>query len=142
MNIHPDDLLFFNEVAAAMKLVAGQYGLPLRSVTAYPMPTRGMADRLGDCCATGDIRLVMRATVDGAWVEEPRTPEDIWRTAAHELAHLRHLNHGVAFQEFEEEMRTAIGNRREDHQDKVLRRLVKLQAARDGEATPREHRGR
>lgn len=132
--VHPDDLLFFNEVAEVMRKVAKIYDLPLRSITGYPMPTKGMADRLGECYGNGDIRLVMRATVNGVWCEEPRTPELVWKTAAHELAHLRHMNHGVAFQEFHDELMEAVKNRREDHQDKIIKKLVKMQAAREGEA--------
>lgn len=133
--VHPDDLLFFNEVAQAMKLVAKQYELPLRTISGYPMPQNGMANRLGDCSHTGDIRLVLRCTVDGQWCDAPMSPKEVWDTAAHELAHLRHMNHGVAFQEFEEELRIAIKNRQEDHTQKVLDRLVKLQKSRESEAT-------
>jgi hypothetical protein len=133
-NLHPDDLLFFNEVVQAMRHVARAYELPLRSVTPFPMPEQGLADRLGDCNGSGDIRLVMRATVNGEWCEEPRTPEKVWRTAAHELAHLRHMNHGAAFQEFWQELELAMQNRQADHREKVLARLVKMQASREGEA--------
>ena len=135
MPIHPDDLLFFNEVADAMRKIATKYNLPLRSITGYPMPTQGMADRLGDCNSGGDIRLVMRATENGVWCPAPRTPKDIWRTAAHELAHLKHLNHGVAFQEFEEEMQAALENLTQpNHRQKLITKLIKLQASRQGEA--------
>jgi len=67
MTIHPDDILTFNEVVAAMKRVADKYSLPLKSVTGMPMPRRGMADRLGYCGWDGNIRLVLRCTVDGQW---------------------------------------------------------------------------
>lgn len=132
--IHPDDVLFFNEVVGVMRRVAKHYDLPLTHVAAYPMPSKSMADRLGDCGHDGVIRLVMRATVDGQFVEEPRSPEDVWRTAAHELAHLRHMNHGLAFQTFELEMRQAVANFRVDHRQKVIDRLVKMAASRDSEA--------
>jgi hypothetical protein len=133
--IHPDDLLFFNEVAAAMRRVAKRYDLSLRSITHFPMPAEGLADRLGDCCSTGDIRLVMRATENGQWVDAPRSPASVWETAAHELAHLRHHNHGHAFQEFFLELRQALANDGEpDHKEKVLDRLVKLQRQRESEA--------
>lgn len=131
---HVDDLLFFTEVATAMTAVAKAYTLPLRIISHLTMPLKGMADCMGKCDATGHIRIVMRCTVDGVWCDEPLSPTEIWDTAAHELAHLRHMNHGVNFQEFEEEMREALSNRQEDHQEKILRRLVKLQASKESEA--------
>lgn len=132
--VHPDDLIFFNEVAEVMRTVAKLYDLPLRSITGYPMPQKGMANRLGDCSHTGDIRMVLRCTVNGVWCEAPLSPDEVWDTAAHELSHLRHFNHGKAFQEFEEEMRLAVRNRQEDHRQKVINRLVKIQALRQSEA--------
>jgi hypothetical protein len=135
LNLHPDDLLFFNEVAAAMRRVAARYELPLRTVSAFPMPASGMAGCKGDCATwSGDIRLVMRCTVDGVFCDEPRTPSEVWETAAHELSHLRHPNHGAAFQSFRLELSQALKNQQEDHKEKVLARLVKMQASRDGEA--------
>ncbi len=129
--LHPDDLLFFNEVVAVMKNVARQYELPLLAVEPYPMPTEGLAECRGDCSANHVIRLVMRCTVGGQFVDMPRTPESIWETAAHELAHLRHFNHGQGFQAFNIEMRQAIENRRHDHRQRVIDKLVKIKAQRD-----------
>ena len=132
--LHPDDVLFFHEVRTAMQKVARIYKLPLRSVTPMTMPESGMADMLGQCSSSGDIHIVMRATVDGEWCVAPRSPDSIWSTAAHELAHLKHMNHGAQFQEFALELLGAIENQTMDHREKVLARLVKMQASRDGEA--------
>ncbi len=132
--LHPDDVLFFHEVRQAMRRVAATYKLPLQSVTPMTMPEEGLADKLGDCSSSGHIRIVMRATVDGEWCSSPRTPALVWSTAAHELAHLKHMNHGEKFQEFAIELLTAIENQTMDHREKVLARLVKMQASRDGEA--------
>lgn len=132
--LHPDDVLFFHEVKRAMWNVATKYNLRLRSITPMPMPEKDLIDSLGDCNSSGDIRLVMRATVDGQWVNAPRSPKDVWSTAAHELAHLKHMNHGEKFQEFAMELFTAIENQLVDHREKVIERLVKMQACRDGEA--------
>lgn len=140
-HLHPDDVLFFNEVRTAMMKVARSYGLAVRSIEPLAMPEAGMAGRLGDCDASGAIRLVMRATVNGEWCAEPRTPELVWRTAAHELAHLRHFNHGVGHHEFTTELHEALDNLRENHQEKVLRRLVKMQAQREDAARRAEESG-
>lgn len=117
-----------------MRTVAKNYNLPLRAIIGYPMPLRGMANRLGDCSHSGEIRLVLRCTVDGQWCEEPLSPDTIWDTAAHELAHLRHMNHGEDFQQFAEELQVAMNNRKVDHKQKVLDKLIKLQASRNSEA--------
>jgi len=132
--IHPEDVLNFEEVRQAMFRVAKRYGLVLRSVTPHPKPEYRNAP-LGDCATwSGDIRLTMRGMERGTWDPEPRRLDDVWQTAAHELSHLRHPNHGVAFQEFQEELEEALENQTEDHREKVLRRLVKMQACRDSEA--------
>lgn len=132
--IHPDDVLDFNEVCAAMRRVAANYELPLKTITGLPMPKTGMANRLGDCSHDGHIRIVMRCTENGEWCPEPCNPKQIWETAAHELAHLRHFNHGSEFLDFCEELQTAMENQRTDHKQKVLDKLIKLQASRNSEA--------
>lgn len=133
MLIHPDDVMLFDEVSAAMWRVAKRYDLPLKKILTTPDPDHARA-YLGTCDHDGAVCLTMRGMDDGVWAAEPRRAEDVWKTAAHELAHLRHMNHGPAFQEFEEEMQEAIANQSEDHREKVLRKLVKMQAVRDGEA--------
>lgn len=132
--LHPDDVLFFHEVKATMFRVAAAYKLPLKQVRPQAMPEEGMADCLGRCTADGRIEIVMRATVDGQWAASPRTPELVWRTAAHELAHLQHFNHGPAFWALAAELEQAVKNQQETHRERVLRKLVKMQQVRDGEA--------
>lgn len=132
--IHPDDVLFFNEVVGVMQKVAKQYDLPLRQVVGASMPAEGMSDFKGRCSSDGTIELVMRCTVDGQFVAEPRSPQAVWDTAAHELAHLRHANHGVKFNEFWQELREAIDNLQVDHRQKTIDKLLKMQKSRDGEA--------
>lgn len=134
LNLHPDDVLFFYEVRDAMRKVAKRYELPLRSIEPATMPQNGMVDFLGLCSSTGDIKLVMRATVDGAFCDEPRTPADVWRTAAHELAHLRYMKHDESFHTLFLELMRAIDNQQIDYREKMIAKLVKMQASRDGEA--------
>jgi hypothetical protein len=79
----------------------------------------------------GDIELVMRATVDGVFVDAPRTPADVWRTAAHELAHLKHMNHGPQFTSSSLSSCARSTTLQEDHREKRIRKLVKMQQSRD-----------
>lgn len=143
-HLHPDDMVLFTTVTAAMRTVAAKYGLPLRSISPMPKPEQGI-DRLGDCTCFGDIRLILRFKVKGKWAE-PRREEDVWATAAHELAHLADIKdnrfttkceHGPAFIEFEQEMLQAMRNRRDEAADpkqKLLNKLVKMQEQAHGEA--------
>ncbi|MEN6605890.1 MAG: hypothetical protein ABFD60_01505 [Bryobacteraceae bacterium] len=131
--LHPDDVLLFHEIAAAMRQVSKRYNLKLHDVAPHPQPEYATAP-LGDCSIDGHIRLVMRGMTAGKWDDEPRREQDVWNTAAHELAHLRHFNHGIQFQEFETELIEAMNNRKLDHREKVLARLVKMQASKEGEA--------
>lgn len=98
------------------------------------MPTVAMADALGLCSKSGHVELAMRASVDGVWCDAPRTPELVWHTAAHELAHLRYFEHSLPHEEFTLELEQALRNREEDHREKVLRKLVKMQKSREDAA--------
>lgn len=134
MPIHPDDILLYKEVKDAAERIAQKYGLPLKRVEGLPMPRAGMADRMGDCSHDGVIRIVFRCTVDGKWCDEPMSPKEVWDTVAHELSHLRFWDHGAAHTEFMHELMQACGNQQEDHKQKILKKLVKMQRQRDGEA--------
>jgi len=152
-NLHPEDVLFFAEVAAAMRRVASNYELPLRSIS--PLPDAHLdldTDRWGDGDSMGNIRLMLRPKVvltapgveprgsrinpgsDLLWADAPLSPAVIWENAAHELAHLRHLDHSQAHYDLSMELEQALTNQRPDHRDKVLKKLVKMQAQRDSEA--------
>lgn len=133
-NLHDDDIILFNTVATAMRTVAKKYGLRLHRITPLPMPKSGMADRMGDCSYTGEIRIVMRCTVDGVWCDEPLSPDEIWNTAGHELAHLRHMDHGPDFLLFQAELNEALSHRKGDHRSRMIDKIVKLQQRRQGEA--------
>lgn len=131
MKIHPDDIDLFEKVKAVMEQVARDYELPLKSITPHPNPEA--PSWLGTCDSGGNITVVMRFTQHGEWTE-PRREVDIWNTAAHELAHLRYLNHSAAFQAFEEEMQQAIAINRDQERSRLIRKLQKLKAQSEGEA--------
>ena len=134
MDIHPDDILTFREVSDAMRIVAKNYNLPLKSISGLTIPKRGLFDRLGDCSHSGNIRLVLRCSENGIWEKDPCSPDQVWETGAHELAHLRYMNHGLEFLDFCEELQVAMNNQKKDHKSKILDKLIKLQASRQSEA--------
>lgn len=132
--LHPEDVLLFAEVASAMRRVANKHGLNLRSVGHLPDEKVGFdTDRWGDCDRHGNIRLLLRAKVNGQWTTERLSDEEIWRVAAHELAHLRYYEHTDKHRELSEELEFALSNQQESHRKKLLRKLVKMQAQRDSE---------
>lgn len=133
--IHPHDVLFFTQVAATMRRVGKKYGLSVGEIRHTDNPTYDRA--LGYCHRDGTIEITIRAREDnGQWAPTTLSPEEIWKTAAHELAHLRYFNHGLAFQEFEEELYLAMRNEKGDFEekDKIIDKLHKLQRAKEGEA--------
>lgn len=125
--LHPEDLTLFTEISVAMRMVAATYNLKIQSIGVTPNASFEKS-ALGTCSADGRILLTMRVG------NERRDPASIWKTAAHELAHLRHFNHGVQFQEFELELLEAMQNKKQNHKDRVIDKIVKMQAVRDGEA--------
>jgi hypothetical protein len=96
--LHVEDVPLFAKIQDAMKTVASNYRLRLTSIEPMTMPATGMADRLGECSHDGRIRLVLRCTVNGEWCDAPMSPDEVWDTAAHELAHLRFFDHSTVTQ--------------------------------------------
>jgi hypothetical protein len=76
--LHPDDVLLFHEVANAMRHVAKQYELPLRTVVPHP-DCHYTTSPLGDCGYDGEIRLTLRGRIDNDWDDEPRHEDDVWK---------------------------------------------------------------
>jgi predicted metal-dependent hydrolase len=74
-------------------LIAGRFGLRYRAIEAErPRVKR----RYGICFADGTIRIRLRHAVTG----QPLKYSSLVNTLCHELAHLRHFNHGLRFQRF------------------------------------------
>jgi len=74
-------------------LIAGRFGLRYRVIEAErPRVKR----RYGICYADGTIRIRLRHAVTG----QPLKYSSLVNTLCHELAHLRHFNHGLRFQRF------------------------------------------
>lgn len=133
--IHPDDVLLFSQVAAAMREVARRYGLPLGKIVHRPVQKYRGRDTLGLChLATGDIEIVIRIKENGRWTDGRLSTEEIWDTAAHELAHLRHGQHHEPFWQLCDELKHAMTTEKKDDKDKLIDRVIKLQRSAEGEA--------
>jgi predicted metal-dependent hydrolase len=78
-------------------LIAARFDLRYRAIEAEgPRVKR----RYGVCYADGTIRIRLRHAVTG----EPLKYSSLVNTLCHELAHLRHFNHGLRFRAFYAEL--------------------------------------
>jgi YgjP-like, metallopeptidase domain len=73
------------------EILARRFGLRYRAIEAESPRVRR---RYGVCFADGTIRIRLRHAVTG----EPLKYSSLVSTLCHELAHLRHFNHGLRFQ--------------------------------------------
>jgi len=73
--------------------LARRFGLRYRSITAE---RAGVRSRYGVCYADGAIKIRLRHATTG----RPLKYSSLVNTLCHELAHLRHFNHGPRFRAF------------------------------------------
>ena len=73
--------------------IAHRFGLRYRSITAE---RAGVRSRYGVCYADGAIKIRLRHATTG----RPLKYSSLVNTLCHELAHLRHFNHGPRFKAF------------------------------------------
>jgi hypothetical protein len=73
--------------------ISRQYGLRYKSIAAE---RANVTSRYGVCFADGAIRIRLRHAVTG----RPLKYSSLVNTLCHELAHLRHFNHGPRFKAF------------------------------------------
>ena len=73
--------------------IAAHFGLRYRSITAERV---GVRSRYGVCYADGAIKIRLRHVTTG----RPLKYSSLVNTLCHELAHLRHFNHGPRFKAF------------------------------------------
>ena len=102
--LHPDDVALWKIIERLAWAIADQEGLPLRVVEPKRRP---LSDGAAGLCYLHERRIAIRVrckerTEDGgAWGKHPEPWDDIVFTVAHELAHLRHPNHGSDFKRLE-----------------------------------------
>ncbi len=73
--------------------ISRRFGLQYRSITAERV---GVRSRYGVCYADGAIKIRLRHATTG----RPLKYSSLVNTLCHELAHLRHFNHGPRFKAF------------------------------------------
>ncbi len=73
--------------------IAGRFGLRYRSIDAE---RANVKSRYGVCYSDGAIRIRLHHAVTG----DPLKYSSLVNTLCHELAHLRHFNHGERFKAF------------------------------------------
>ena len=73
--------------------IAGRFGLRYRSIEAE---RANVKNRYGICYSDGSIKIRLRNVATG----RPLKYSSLVSTLCHELAHLRHFNHGPQFQAF------------------------------------------
>jgi predicted metal-dependent hydrolase len=79
------------------EVLAGHFGLRYLSITAERANT---TSRYGSCCEDGGIKIRLNHAVTG----EPLKYSSLVSTLCHELAHLRHFNHGERFRSFNQQI--------------------------------------
>jgi predicted metal-dependent hydrolase len=73
--------------------IAWRFGLRYRAIEAE---RRGVRSRYGICYSDGVIKIRLRHALNG----RPLKYSSLVNTLCHELAHLRHFDHGEAFKAF------------------------------------------
>jgi len=73
--------------------LARRFGLRFKSIRAE---RANVKSRYGVCYADGEIKIRLRHAVTG----QPLRYSSLVNTLCHELAHLRHFNHGLRFRAF------------------------------------------
>jgi len=82
---------------ADARLIARRFGLRYKEIAAE---RTNVKRRYGVCFADGSIRIRLRHTLTGRSLKY----SSLVNTLCHELAHLRHFNHGLRFRSFYREL--------------------------------------
>jgi len=118
----PKDYPLFEKLGRIATYVAQQEGLRRPYVRpkrrAYRSSYRGLCDNWGV------ISLIVRHKTDGQWEAERLSIESILYTLAHEIGHLRYLNHSRAFRAYEASLRALVFEAWENYRGLCKRGLM------------------
>ena len=103
IDVHPLDIGLWGRIIPVAFETACDWKLPLKEIR--PTPTPGDYNRtrheVNGCCFVrqGIVHLVLRFKhpQTGQWMPGARPEADVWKTLAHELAHLEETRHSPRF---------------------------------------------
>lgn len=107
MLLHPDDKQTFETAKKVANFLARSEGLWVLVFEPKRRPLDGSAFGL---CYTKEARIsiafrwMQRAGDGGNWYPKPLSQKTVMTTVAHEVAHLKHPNHGKQFRELEKKL--------------------------------------
>ncbi len=113
--VHPLDISLWIRLIPIAFEVAREFKLPLKEISPAPnakeLHQQGV---LGRCWPeTGVIHVVLRfKDASGAWMPAARPEADVFKTLAHELAHLEERSHNPRFWALMNTLQDAITERR------------------------------
>lgn len=123
-HLHPDDTIRYMQVLLIAREAVRELGLPDPDITPEPFPSWAHEQGRFGCCWSdhggsqlgrenpttkrGRIHIVLRFQNEkGEWLG-PLPAHEVFDTLAHELAHLRHNNHGKRFWDYKEECQRVV----------------------------------
>jgi predicted metal-dependent hydrolase len=94
-HVHKADRRLWSFVEQVVWTYASLYDLAISEVK--PVKRKNAHDRYGQCSKHGVVRIAVRTFSDGKWDKRPELAYEIVDTIAHELAHLKHQKHNIAW---------------------------------------------
>lgn len=110
IHAHPADVPVFEKMERVGNFVAKKEGLGRIYIKPKDRPYPGRST--GRCWSNGTIEMVVRYKwrKNGTWEWDDKRQSDDWflETLAHELAHLKHMNHRPEFKRYAEELQASV----------------------------------
>jgi len=95
MELLKEDQPYFENIKVITLMTADRFGLELKEVVPSVLPRKGKVQHfLGWCSSSGTIKISVRAVENKKWAKARNPDRDILLTVAHELAHLKYMDHG------------------------------------------------